>query len=43
MDEIEKIDHVYEYNRMMGVETLNPLVSVVDWSQCQPLCSRRRS
>lgn len=43
MDEIEKIGHVYEYNRMMGVETLNPLVSVVDWSQCQPLCSRRRS
>ena len=32
MSEIEKINHVFEYNDLMGVETLNPLVSVVDWS-----------
>ena len=43
MSEIEKINHVFEYNDRMGVETLNPLVSVVDWSQCQPMCSSRCS
>lgn len=43
MDEIAKINHVFEYNDMMGVETLNPLVSVVDWSTCQPMCSTRLS
>lgn len=43
MSEIEKINHVFEYNDLMGVETLNPLVSVVDWSQCEPMCSARRS
>lgn len=42
MSEIEKINHVFEYNDLMGVETLNPLVSVVDWSQCEPMCSARR-
>lgn len=43
MSEIEKINHVFEYNDRMGVETLNPLLSVVDWSQCQPMCSSRCS
>ena len=39
MSEIEKINHVFEYNDLMGVETLNPLVSVVDWSKCEPMFS----
>ena len=43
MSEIEKINHVFEYNDLMGVETLNPLVSVVDWSKCEPMYSSRLS
>lgn len=43
MSEIEKINHVFEYNDLMGVETLNPLVSVVDWSKCVPMYSSRLS
>lgn len=43
MSEIEKINHVFEYNDLMGVETLNPLVSVVDWSKCEPMFSSRLS
>ncbi|WP_455587019.1 helix-turn-helix domain-containing protein [Bacteroides sp.] len=40
MDEILKLDHVYQYNDMMGWETLHPLISVVDFSKCPP---RKRS
>ncbi len=31
MDEIVKMEHVYQYNEMMGQETLHPLVSVIDF------------
>lgn len=34
MDEIVKMEHVYQYNEMMGQETLHPLVSVIDFSKC---------
>ncbi|NCB46290.1 AraC family transcriptional regulator, partial [bacterium] len=37
MDEIKRIDYVSDYNDFCGVETLNPLVSVVDWSKCPPM------
>ena len=38
MDEILKLDNIFQYNDMMGQETLHPLVSVVDFSKCKP-CS----
>jgi len=37
MDEILRLDHVCQYNEMMGCETLHPLVSVVDFSKCPPV------
>lgn len=36
MDEILTVDNVCQYNEMMGVETLHPLVSVIDFSKCSP-------
>ena len=32
MKKIEHFEHVFEYNDLLGVETLHPLVSVVDFS-----------
>lgn len=37
MSDILTLDHVYEYNALMGVETLHPLVSVIDFSKCGPM------
>ena len=37
MSEILTLDHVYEYNALTGVETLHPLVSVIDFSKCGPM------
>lgn len=34
MDEIQKLEHIYQYNDWVGYETLHPLVSVVDFSKC---------
>lgn len=36
MEEITKISTIHQYNEYMGVETLHPLVSVVDMSKCSP-------
>lgn len=36
MEEITKIETIHQYNEYMGVETLHPLVSVVDMSKCTP-------
>lgn len=36
-NEIHKIKSIDEYNKLMGVETLHPLVSVIDWSKCEPM------
>lgn len=36
MKEIKKIDMIHAYNEYIGVETLHPLVSVVDMSKCTP-------
>ena len=33
MDEIKRFDSVDQYNKIMGVETLHPLVTVIDFSQ----------
>ena len=37
MDEILKIETVHQYNTLMGVETLHPLISVIDLSSCKPM------
>lgn len=37
MEEIVKIDSVTGYNNMRGVETLHPLVTVLDLSKAQPM------
>ncbi len=37
MDEIVKIDSVTAYNNMRGVETLHPLVTVLDLSKAEPM------
>jgi len=41
MDEILKLDSITQYNSMRGVETLHPLVSVVDMSNATPAQSAR--
>lgn len=33
MEEIMNVDHTYQYEKMMGVETLHPLISVIDFSK----------
>lgn len=33
MEEVIKLDSVDKYNKLFGLETLHPLVSVVDLSQ----------
>ena len=35
MEDIIKIDHIDDYNKLFGLETRHPLVSVVDLSQAQ--------
>jgi len=40
MEEIVKIDSVAQYNAMRGMETLHPLVTVLDLSQAQPMPAR---
>jgi AraC family transcriptional activator of pobA len=37
MEEIIKLETVTAYNKMRGVETLHPLVSVMDLSKAQPM------
>ena len=41
MDEILKLETITQYNSMRGVETLHPLVSVVDMSKATPTQSLR--
>jgi AraC family transcriptional regulator, transcriptional activator of pobA len=38
MNEIIRINTVAEYNKQVGVETLHPLVSVVDFEKAEPFC-----
>jgi AraC family transcriptional activator of pobA len=35
--DITQLRHVSDYNKLLGVETLHPLVSVIDFSTCQPI------
>lgn len=41
MDEILKLDTIAQYNTLRGVETLHPLVSVVDMSKANPTQNMR--
>jgi len=38
MNEILKLNSVSQYNKLAGVETLHPLVSVVDFEKSEPFC-----
>ncbi|WP_281225538.1 helix-turn-helix domain-containing protein [Flavobacterium aquiphilum] len=38
MSEIVRIDTVKEYNRLVGIETLHPLISIVDFQKAEPFC-----
>ena len=39
---ITTLSTICEYNRAMGVETFNPLVSVIDFSKCSPMYHSRQ-
>jgi AraC-like DNA-binding protein len=41
MDEILKLENISQYNSLRGVETLHPLVSVVDMSRAKPTQNAR--
>jgi AraC family transcriptional regulator, transcriptional activator of pobA len=41
MDEILKLENISQYNSMRGIETYNPLVSVIDMSKAKPTQSAR--
>lgn len=43
MDTIVKYDNIFQYNEARGVETLHPLVSVIDFSKCGPAYYERQT
>lgn len=40
MEEIVKIDNVSQYNNMRGMQTLHPLITVIDLSKAKPMPAR---
>src|ERR1700712_1021271 len=40
MEEIIKLDSIAVYNQMRGVETLHPLVTVIDLSKAHPMAAK---
>jgi AraC family transcriptional activator of pobA len=40
MEEIIKLDNIAKYNTMRGVETLHPLVTVIDLSKAKPMAAK---
>ena len=40
MEEIVKLESVTAYNKMRGVETLHPLVTVIDLSKAEPMAAK---
>jgi len=40
MEEIVKLDNIAKYNAMRGVETLHPLVTVIDLSKAKPMAAK---
>lgn len=43
MDKIIKLDAIADYHKLMGQETLHPLVSVIDLSKSKPQANARRN
>ena len=43
MDTVVKYDNIFQYNESRGVETLHPLVSVIDFSKCGPAYLQRQT
>lgn len=43
MNKIEHFEHVFEYNDLLGVETLHPLVSVIDLSKSRRIRHMRHT
>ena len=43
MNDIVRIDHVFDYNDSLHCQTLHPLISVIDFSQVGPIRSSLRS
>lgn len=41
--QIRHMENVCDYNELLGVETLHPLVSVVDMSQVRPIRHARQT
>lgn len=41
MSEIIKIDTVHQYNDYLGVNTLHPLISIIELDKCRPIYFRR--
>ena len=41
MSEVVSINTVTEYNNQVGMETLHPLVSIVDFEKVEPFCNFR--
>ena len=41
MDEILKLDTISQFNTLRGIETLHPLVSVVDFSKLKLIAQAR--
>lgn len=37
MNDLLALDHIYQYNDLLGQSTLHPLVSVIDLSTCPPM------
>lgn len=42
MESVVKYDNIFQYNEARGVETLHPLVSVIDFSKCGPAYYERQ-
>lgn len=42
MDDILRLEHIYQYNEWLGYDTLHPLVSIVDFSKCKRVEHRRQ-
>lgn len=42
MEDILKLEHIYQYNDWVGYETLHPLVSVIDFSKCSGIEQARQ-
>ena len=37
MKNILRLNNIAEYNKILGQETLHPLISVIDFSKCGPV------